>query len=293
MPERSTMWFSERRPLRLHEGHGVRYIEQWCDDAVSYIRFKPDRPPVRQELLEHMQDKYDGYIREGMPPAQAESRVVKEMGSDRETGLLLRKIHKPYLGWVWRCTQWALAIALILAVYHGIRWAGDLHISDGPPILGRDPYQTTAYEHEYGSGERVWYLEPNCSDKSDGYTFTVTKAAYWTGTCTDESGTRDTNGFYFLLEVTNPRPWAGYTDAPRWLYAVDSLDHYYYACNESDRSTEGTVVGNGARTGLFTYTWAMWIEDYVSQDADWLELRYDKEGRDVALRIDLTGGEGA
>lgn len=271
----------------------MRYIEQWCDAAVSYIRFPPDRAPVRQELLEHMQDKYDGYIQAGMAPAKAESRVIQEMGSDRETGLLLRQIHKPYLGWVWRATQWMLVIALILAVYHGIRWTADLHISDGPPTMGRDPYETTTYEHDFGRGERVLYLEPNCSDSSDGYTFTVTKVAYWEGTYTDGNGTWDANSFSFLLEVTNPRPWAGYTDVPRWFYAVDSLGHYYYACFEAGRAEDPAIAGNGSRTGLFTYTFDMWADHYCSQDADWLELRYDRDGRDIALRIDLTGGEGA
>lgn len=271
----------------------MRYIEQWCDAAVSYIRFPPDRPPVRQELLEHMQDKYDGYIQESMAPAQAESRVTKEMGEARETGLLLRKIHKPYLGWVWRATQWVLVIALILAVYNGVQWARDLYISDGPPLLGaKNWYETTTYEYDRGSSERVLYLEPNCSDRSDGYTFTVTKVAYWEGTYTDEDGTRDINSFYFLLEVTNPRPWAGYTDAPRWFYAVDSLGNYYDSCYEYDGESPA-LRGNAAQTGLFTDTWNIWATSYVSQDADWLELRYDRDGRDISLRIDLTGGEGA
>ena len=270
----------------------MRYIEQWCDIAVSYIRFPPDRAPVKQELLEHMQDKCDGYVEQGLSRIEAEGRVTKEMGEPRETGLLLRRIHKPYLGWVWRATQWLLVLALILAVWNGVRWAGDLGISDGPPILGRDPYETTSYEYDSGSGERVLYLEPDCSARSDGYTFTVTKAAYWEGTYTDASGTHDTNSFYFLMEVTNPRPWAGYTDAPRWFHAEDSLGNYYYACFETYRTDEGAVVGNGSRTGLFTYTFDMWIENYCSQDADWIELRYDRDGRDVALRIDLKGGEG-
>ena len=272
----------------------MRYIEQWCDTAVSYIRFPPDRPAVRQELLEHMQDKYDGYVEEGMSPAQAESKVIKEMGSDRQTGLLLRKVHKPYLGWVWRATQWVLVLALILTVYNGIRWAADLYISDGPSYAGKDPYEDTSYETQSGSSERVLYLEPNCSDSSDGHTFTVTKAAYWEGTYTDENGTRDTNSFYFLIEVTNPRPWAGFTEAPRWFHGVDSLGNYYYSCYEEDNnSDEPAFLGNGSRTGLFTYTYYMWANNYVSQDADWIELRYDRDGRDIALRIDLTGGEGA
>ena len=275
----------------------MRYIEQWCDIAVSYIRFPPDRAPVKQELLEHMQDKYDGYVAQGLPLIEAEGRVTREMGEARDTGLLLRRIHKPYLGWVWRGTQWLLALTLVLAVWNGVQWATELNISDSAvPSYRRDVYDSTYFEYAGGgSTSRVLYLEPNCSDRSDGYTFTVTRAAYWEGTAADSdgSGFHETNAFYFLLEVTNPRPWAGYTEAPRWFHAVDSLGNYYYAYYEGDRSTEGTVAGNGGRTGLFSYTWDMWIDNYVSQDADWLELRYDKEGRDIALRIDLTGGEEA
>ena len=224
-----------------------------------------------------MQDKYDDYVGQGMPPADAERRVIKEMGSDRETGLLLRRIHKPYLGWVWRATQWLLVIALILACLNFVWWKRDLYFIDASAsIFRRDLFESTADD----SGKRV--LNPGCTDSSDGYTFTVPKAACWD----------DRDAFYFRMEVTNPRPWAGYTDAPRWFHAVDSLGNYYYAYYEGDRSTEGTVVGNGGRTGLFSYTWDMWIDNYVSRNADWLELRYDKEGRNVALRIDLTGGEG-
>lgn len=256
----------------------MRYIEQWCDTAVSYIRFPPDRPAVRQELLEHMQDKYDDYMGQGMLPADAERRVIREMGSDRETGLLLRQIHKPYLGWVWRATQWLLILALILACLNFVWWKRDLYfIDESASIFRQDLLESSADD----SGKRV--LNPGCADSSDGYTFTVTKVACWD----------DRDAFYFRMEVTNPRPWAGYTEAPRWFHAVDSLGNYYYAYYEADRSTEGAVAGNGGRTGLFSYTWDMWIDNYVSQDADWLELRYDKEGRDIALRIDLTGGEGA
>lgn len=275
----------------------MRYIEQWCDDAVSYIRFPPDRPAVRQELFEHMEEKYDEYVQEGMLLADAERRVIKEMGDYRETGLLLQKIHKPYLGWIWRVTQWLFAIALILAFIGLGGWIDSLNISDSAPLMGlRDPYETSSYVSESGNSrsERILYLEPNCSDSSDGYTFTVTKVAYWEGTYTDEVlGNRDTKGFYFLLEVTNPRPWAGYTDTPRFFHAIDSLGNHYYSCFEEDGSIdERQIRGNGSRTGLFTYTFHMWAENYCSQEAEWLELYYDRDGRDVRLRIDLTGGEG-
>ncbi len=37
-------------------------------------------------------------------------------------------------------------------------------------------------------------------------------------------------------------------------------------------------------------TWQLWLSGFCSQDADWIELRYDRSGRDVRLRVDLRGG---
>ena len=36
----------------------------------------------------------------------------------------------------------------------------------------------------------------------------------------------------------------------------------------------------------------MWLSGYVSQEAQWIELRYQRAGRNLVLRIDLEGGEG-
>lgn len=276
----------------------MRYIEQWCNDVVSYIRFKPDRPAVKQELMEHMQDKYDGYIEEGFTPSEAEQKTIREMGSDRETGLLLRKIHKPYLGWLLRLTQWALAIVLIMAVVNGVEWGKDVFY-DKIIYEYRDPFEMTRYETGYGDQyERLLYLEPYSSAKCNGYTFTVTKVAYWEGMHqTPLAGERDVNYFEFRLEVFNPRPWAGKTLAPRWLSAVDSLGNYYYPYFEHFSTTEDYsepfLWGNGRHTAPFTYVWDMELSGYVSQQADWIDLRYDRGGKEFTIRIDLTGGVGA
>lgn len=274
----------------------MRYIEQWCDSAVSYIRFPPDRPAVRQELFEHMQDKYDGYIEDGLAPSEAERKTIQEMGSDRETGQLLRRIHKPYLGWIWRLTQWALVIALIVALVNGIQWGKD-GVFEEITYDYFDPFGASVYETENLNYERLLYLEPNSSAKCGGYTFTVTKVAYWEGTHqTPLAGEKETNSFDFRLEVFNPRPWADHTGAPRWLSAVDSLGNYYYSQYEhfttTEEYSEPFLWGNVYSTALLTYTWDMNLEGYVSQQADWIDLCYDRGGMEFTIRIDLTGGEG-
>lgn len=276
----------------------MRYIEQWCDEAVSFIRFPPDRPPVKQELMEHMQDKYDGYVAEGMKSNEAERRAIREMGDAWETGLLLRKIHKPYLGWFWRLTQLALIIVLITAVVCGVRW-GKNQWYEEITYYTYDPFEDTSYEFENGDRrERVIYLEPDSSARCNGYTFTVTKVACWEGTSsTPLGGETETSSFYILLEVFNPRPWVDRTEAPYWLSAEDSLGNictpYFEYWSSDERQNELYVWGDGYHTAPFTDTWELTLNNYVYEGADWIDLRYDRGGEEFTIRIDLTGGEGA
>ena len=282
----------------------LRYIKQWCDDAVSYIRFPRDRIPVRQELLEHMEDAYDCYIGKGQEPAQAERSAIRDMGDARETGKLLAKIHKPYWGWVWTATVVLLWGLVILIGVSGIGWGlgliEDMAHYDGVnthrtrDVYGEDYYHYTSEEmiYEYEAW-RTFFAEPMVSDSSDGYQLTVTRMAEWQGVSRDTHGERESADLYFTIEVTNPRPWAGCSDIPRWLYAVDSLGNYYDASNANRGRSEPGLAGNPYQTGPFTYTWDMWMDHYTPNDAQWLEFRYDRDGRDIVLRVDLTGGEGA
>lgn len=262
----------------------LRYIEQWCDDAVSYIRFQPDRPPVRQELLEHMQDKYNGYLAQGLSAGEAERRTVREMGAAGETGVLLRKVHKPYLGWLWRTTQWVLVIALIVAAVSGVRWGKDLTY-DEAIYEYFDPFAEGVYETGNIRLERVLDLKPDSSATCCGYTFTVTEVAGW-------KGTREY--FCVRMEVTNPRPWADSTDAPYWLSAVDSAGNAYLSfVSHASGEDEMYIWGNRSHARLRTDTWDLRLENYVDCGADWLDLCYDRGGECFTIRIDLKGGGGA
>lgn len=272
-------------------------METWCGLAASYIRFPPDRPAVEQELMEHLQDKVDDFMEHGMPKEEAERRAVQEMGEPRETGLLLRQIHKPYLGWVWKGTVWLVRVLLVIAVVWLLAAAFNLGFEvasdDMRFATGYNPFEDTHYEIKDSSSDRIFYSEPLVSDSSDGYQFTVQKVAYWEGNHLNAFGSwEEISSFSVLMTVTNFKPWAGRTDVPRRLHAVDSLGNYYYAENEYLWYDEPSLLAYRSRTGAFTYTWHLLARNYVSQDAEWIELHYDRDGRDVCLRIDLTGGEG-
>ena len=269
----------------------MSYMERWCDEAISYIRFPPDREAVKRELLWHMEDKRDAYEQEGLDSYDAEQRAIRDMGPAKDTGLLLRKIHRPYLGWLWRISQWALAIALILAFF---AFFGRDRI-DGRKVAyyGFDMYGDTEYESDFESSRRVGHYTSDSTVYVDGYRFRLKEAVLWHGEIKESEfvAAHEYDNFWFRLEVFNPRPWAVITELPRRMTGVDSLGNVYSSWYDRTYTNEPQIAGNPRRTGLLTCEWDMWAENYVSQEAEWLELRYNEDGRNAVLRIDLTGGE--
>ena len=87
----------------------------WLDTAVGGIRFGPDRAAVREELEAHMEDKAADLQRifPGISREEAEERALSEMGDPAEIGKELARVHKPWLGWLWRASGVLLALALI------------------------------------------------------------------------------------------------------------------------------------------------------------------------------------
>ncbi len=93
----------------------LNYRQRWLDTAVSGIRFQPDRAAVRAELEAHMEDKTADFQRifPGISCEEAEERAIGEMGDPAEIGKELARLHRPWLGWLWRASGVLLALALI------------------------------------------------------------------------------------------------------------------------------------------------------------------------------------
>lgn len=263
----------------------------WCDTAVELIKFKPDKKCVREELLAHMEDKLEEISATGMHQRDAEAEVVRAMGNAAEVAKELAKIHKPFLGYVLRITKWALAISVIAMLISLIGFSDKVHITSN----SEDFYTTVYYDAESTENNyQTKDLHPNASDYSDGYTFTVTRAVERCYKHTMDNGADEKDySFFFTVTASNPRPWAEHKDILREFYAIDSLGNYYYSSWENGYTDDLSIRGNPRRTGYFTTSHNMWLSNYVSQDAEWIDLRYDRAGRDIILRIDLTGGDEA
>ena len=62
---------------------------QWCDEAVSYVRFRPDRSAIRRELTQHLMDSRFQLLDQGLDTETADARSVADMGDPQTVGLAL------------------------------------------------------------------------------------------------------------------------------------------------------------------------------------------------------------
>ena len=96
------------------------YIFQaWLDTAVRGIRFGPDRRAVRSELAGHLEDRAADLRRifPDLTDEEARERTLAGMGDAAEVGKQLARVHRPWLGYLWRVSRWAsVAAAVLLAL---------------------------------------------------------------------------------------------------------------------------------------------------------------------------------
>ena len=143
--------------MEQDNGHPVA---QWLDRATAGIRFKPDRKEVRAELEAHLEDKALDFQRifPGLTEDEAQERAAAEMGDPEEIGKELARIHKPWLGYLWRASQGLAVAALIwlVAVAAPLAWnwlaPGEPETEESPwtyeaeiPFSSQGPVQAGSY----------------------------------------------------------------------------------------------------------------------------------------------------
>ena len=267
----------------------------WCEDATSGIRYAPDRQMVYEELLNHLYDHYDALVEDGMDHESARKAALEAMGNARQIAPQLAAIHRPFWGYFLRVTRVLLVLSLCAALLSAWFWKDVVYdYSRSFDGWNYDPYTATQHEGMYILDTRLFYKEVNQSEKSDGTTFTLTQAALWHVDYTNvENDDHDYDHFYFQIEAFNPLPWTKKSEAMDWVWGVDSLGNYYDCYHKGIRNYTPYVWISSSHTGFLTYTYNLEITDYRSQEAEWIEFHYDRSGRDLVWRIDLTGGDAA
>lgn len=136
----------ERRENADRSGQTGLSGVQWLYIATRGIRFGPDRAAVRSELAAHLEDKQADLRRifPEMSQEEAERRAVASMGDAWQVREQLAKIHKPWLGYLWRASQGMVLLILAVMVVAGLRGDGYWYDGGGSYLWGREP----------GDGER-------------------------------------------------------------------------------------------------------------------------------------------
>lgn len=245
-------------------------FEDWCCHAVAEIRFKPDREAVFAELKAHLEDHYDDLIAQGHSPEKAKRLALEAMGDPEEIAPQLGAIHKPWPGYIYRIVKWVTIPIFLWAVFLFVAHFGS-HIH----ALA----STADYDSLRSEGEGGFYSQPNIADSSDGYRFYITEAAV------------NAAGDTLFLELQSVRWfWLPEPAVLNHFYAVDSMGNHYASRFQAHYEDVPKVSWGGGYYSQFFTSDHLEISHFDSK-AEWVELRYDRDGRDIVLRIDLTGGD--
>ena len=272
----------------------------WLDTATGKIRFAPDRKAVRQELQDHLEDRMEAGKARGLSAYEAEQAATAAMGDPTALAEELARVHSPWWGRLWRLSQWALAIALLVTVFSAVpRLWEDIRYE-----MRSSPFPFSAEEGSY-----TWEYYAD-------YTKEITAPEVW-----DISGAVDLGHYRFTVSGAWVEEWTVFGEDPypvrqlvitlkasTWrfwepLYASQFmiLDHMPA---DSDGNTYGydvdTVPGADEPLPLFCEAFqrgaAAWLRVELNQTRDmdgwsvpeWVDIPVGYGG-DV-LRVDLSKG---
>lgn len=257
---------------------------KWLDMAVSGIRSRADREAVRAELLAHLEDKTADLQRvfPQIPLSEAQERALAGMGDPEEVRRELARVHRPWLGWLWRASWWATVLLMSINLFlprSGYGYDRSLWGRTVPEVY-----------HRIGDGEKA---------ELGGYTFQITGAAY----VDRPEGMRD--GLQVVLRASSPRFWERIASRPvlDGLTAVGPDGTRYEMTGEGSMSSEYTItdeLGNTETGILITGGGALcrwgptWREFAVSLPAegwepgDQVTLELECELGSFALSVPVT-----
>lgn len=276
----------------------MKYLkfQAWVGRAVSRIILPDDRSAVSRELMDHLMDSYDAGVEQGLSPAEAEAQALRAMGDANVLAVQLGQIHRPFWGILRLHTRRVLLVLLCLLPFFIVgRMLYGYFFEGGysePFYFRYDAYQDVQVYDGVRTLDRVMLLKPDAVAQSDGYTFALPQAALWHASYIDNQGQpQEEDLFHLQVQATHPLPWAEFDDVLRWFWAVDDMGNRYHAAYETGGTAVPGVEVSVYHTGPLTYLYDMRLTNFISRDAQWIELHYDRAGRDLTLRIDLTGGD--
>ena len=286
-------------------------VIEWLYKATAGIRFKPDRKAVRAELEEHLEDKAMDLRRifPELTEEEAWERAVSEMGDPMEIGRELARLHRPWLGYLWRVSQVVLGLACLSLLWSGMVFYSAFSVDDGQVFLelwDADglPMTNEAIEayNMFGNGltPRETYLPSGHPDQIQvwedgpavqvaGSTVRLRRAALW-----QEWQSRGGLALYCYFRVESPKFWV--LGDLRWdqFTVTDSLGNQYpYSDAETeDRDARFFETVRWTGGGPFHDGIQLRVQN-VDPAAEWVRLDYwfgAERLFSMTLELDEGGG---
>jgi hypothetical protein len=242
----------------------------WCQKATEKIRYGPDRRVVSQELMDHLEDHREALMMQGFTREEAERKALDAMGSAQEIAPQLGAIHKPWLGYLFSTVRAIAVTAVACAIFLLVVNVWSLVFN----IISANRFDWLP--NNFASVD--YFCRPNVTDSSDGRFFQVTEAGYRS----------EHSEFYMEIRSIywpNLENWGVFEK----FWAVDSFGNYYASIQQAAYQDIPCIHPLGWSTSTCIAHYHFLISNFDC-DAQWVELHYDQDGRDVVLRIDLTGG---
>lgn len=196
--------------------------------------------------------------------------MLESMGSAEAIAPQLAAVHKPWPGYLSSIIKAIAIMTAAFAIFCYVTICGSfLHA-----LISTRNFDSIPVNH----GPLDHYCHPNVSDSSDGYRFRITEAGY----------SKLHGELYFQLETIH-LPWVQIGSVYNRMWAVDSLGNYYDAQADAEFDDPTRLAGDGSMGSSLIFVYTMRITGFDC-NAQWVELHYDRDGRDIVLRIDLTGG---
>lgn len=89
-------------------------IKEFLNQVCQQIQYQPIRQQISEEIENHLRERKEMYLTEGMSENEAEREAVRQMGEAEEIGQKLNRIHRPQLDWK------LLLITIILLIFGGL-----------------------------------------------------------------------------------------------------------------------------------------------------------------------------